>query len=139
MAGYIQAALRSLPIASGRTAGASAPPRIERLSFELFGNLDGDGEPDMPGERSVPPGSVEGQGPAAESHATPVSSATFNSFAAAAAYDASLRRPEHVPPEGREPAEAADATRGHAVYARRAGIDGAEARRYPGSLLDYRF
>lgn len=139
MAGYVQAALRSLPVASGRTAGASAPPRIERLSFKLFGNLDGDDEPDMPGERSVPPRRADAPTVRAEARANPVSSWTFNSFAAAAAYDASLRRPERVPPDGREPAEPADVARGHAIYARRSGMDGAEARRYPGSLLDYRF
>ncbi len=138
MTGYLQAALRSLPAASARTSGASTPPRIERLSLELFGNLDRDGEPDMAGEQSVPPRPAAGPRGRADSQGAAVAPSTFNSFAAASAYDESLR-PERVPPEARKPEEPSDVARGHAIYARTAGRGGGEMRRYPGSILDYRF
>lgn len=137
MTGSIHPTPRSFAAAPRQpAAAASDQSAIERLSFELFGDLDGDVGSDVPGDRRTP---ADRQAPSAgEKPASPApfSSPTFNSFAALAAYDSTLRRPERVMSEPRAPAHLGEQVRGHGVYAQTSRTESGEES--PGLVLDYR-
>lgn len=136
MTGSIHPTLRSFVAAPRQpTVAASDSSAIERLSFELFGDLDGDVGSDVPHDRQMPTG--QQSSPAAEKAASPApfSSPTFNSFAALAAYDSSLRRPERSMSEPKAPADLGELVRGHGVYAQTVRADAGEES--PGLILDY--
>lgn len=137
MTGSIHPTLRSFAAAPRQpAAAASDQAAIERLSFELFGDLDGDVGSDVPDDRHTP---ADRQSPAAgEKPASPApfSSPTFNSFAALAAYDSTSRRPERAMSEPKAPLHAGELVRGHDVYAQVLRTEAGEES--PGLVLDYR-